>query len=98
MKSTKAQHRVVPLFYASVILLDSTVDISAAAMLDVAAKHFPDRTRIRVMAVGTDLLGNFVDNRKRTTQEPLRSYHVPCRAEHRVHQVAFSISCTVQVV
>ena len=52
----EAEHRIISLFDSPVIAFNPPVEVCAAAMLDFAAEHFPDRPWIRIVAVGGDLL------------------------------------------
>ena len=82
MKSTKAQHRIVPLFHSTMILLDAPVQVRAAAMLDVVAEHFLNRTRIRLVPITGYLSRNSISNGESAAKEALRCRHIPRRAEH----------------
>ena len=79
------------------ILLDTPVKISAAAMLDVVAEHFANRTRIRIAPIAGDLPRHSIYNGESTTEEALSSRHIPRRAEHRVDQVAVAINGAIEI-
>jgi hypothetical protein len=59
----------ISLFDSAVILLDSPVEVRVAAMRDLRAKYFPDRTWIRIVAVGGDLFRSFVDTGEGATKK-----------------------------
>jgi hypothetical protein len=90
-KRTKGQHRVISLFHATVILLDPSIQIGTAAMLDSRTKDFADRTRIRIVAIARHLTRNLSDSGDSTTKESLGSRHVAPLTEHRVDQIARTI-------
>src|SRR4051794_14319255 len=79
------------------ILLDPPVQVCAATMLYCGAQCFPNGPRIRIVAVTRHLPRAFLDNSESATEETLGRSHVPVRTEHRVHQVAISITGTIQV-
>jgi hypothetical protein len=68
-----------------VILLDPSIQIGAAAMLDLRTTDLADRTRIRIVAIAR-LARNRSDSGDSTTKESLGSRHVARLTEHRVDQ------------
>ncbi len=96
-KCTEAQHRVIPLFNPTMILLNAAVQISIAAMLGLGTKRFPDRTRVGIVPVGGDLSRSLVDNRESAAEESLGSVHVASGTQQRVDQIAFPIRGAVEI-
>jgi hypothetical protein len=97
VKRSKAQHRVVSLFDAAVILLDPSIQIGTAAMFDFRTKYLADGARIRIVAIACHLARNLSDSGDGPTKESLGTRHIARLAEHRVDQIALTIDGTVQV-
>ena len=51
----ESQHRIVSLLDAPVVSLNPPVQVSATAMLHLWTECFPDRSWIRIVAIGGDL-------------------------------------------
>src|SRR3982751_356888 len=68
-KVFKSQHRVVALFNAPMVLLNSIIFIAATPMLHSLSQHFGDGPRIRVVPVGGDLFGTASCDRLSTAEE-----------------------------
>src|SRR4030095_12338442 len=96
-ETTKTQHRVVSLFHAAVILLDPSIQVSAAAVFHFGTKDLADRARIRIVAITGYLGRNPPCNGHSATKEPLGCRHVARRTEHGVDEIAFTIDRTIQV-
>ena len=82
---------------SAVISLNSTIQVCAAAMLDLRAEHFLDGPRIAIVAVCSDLLRCCVHDGLSAAKESLGCIHVPGRAEHRIHEIAFAVNGPVQI-
>ena len=68
-QTSEPAHRVVALFDATMILLQSVVEIAVASMNDLTAKGLADCTRVGVMSVGCHPLWgvtNHIDGLRRS--------------------------------
>ena len=85
------------MFNAAVILLDPAVEIGIVTMFHVGAQDFPNRPWIPIMAVRGDLLRNFFCHGETFSEEALCGGHVPCRTQHRIHQMAIPIARSLEI-
>ena len=86
-KSSKTQHRVVPLLNPAVILLHPMVQVTILSVYDRLTQHLCDRPRISIMAIRGHPLRSTADDRCGTLEERLRRFHVSSLAEQRIKQV-----------
>lgn len=62
VKFPKPAHEIVALFDASVVLLQSIVEICVGPLQDISSKRLADRTRVGVMSIGRDSFGYITDS------------------------------------
>ena len=75
-------HRLVSTLDASVILLQSIVEIPAGAMFHLCTQRRPDRTGIAVVAIGGDPVGCDAGDHLGRLEECLRGGHVAVLADY----------------
>ena len=90
VNGSKTTHRIIPLFDASMILLQPIVFVGAGPVLDAAAQRRADRARVGAVPVRGDAVGDQAGGRLGGAEERLRGRHVPVLGEHGVDQVAMA--------
>jgi hypothetical protein len=73
---SKATHRVVALFDATVILLQPIIQICTRPMLDMAAHRLAYGSWIRAMPIGGNLIGSLPNHSNSLLEKPLGSFHI----------------------
>src|SRR3954454_16949730 len=96
-KVFKSQHRVVALFDAPMVLLDSIIFIAATPILHSLSQHFGDGPWIRVVPVRGHLFGTMSRDRLSTAEEALGHGHVPIGTQHRIDQLPFAVNRSIQI-
>jgi hypothetical protein len=96
-RALEPTHRLISTFDATVILLQSIVEVAAGAVLHAFTQCRPDRTRVAVVAIrGYPVRGNIGDGLG-GLEERLRSRHVTVLAEHHVDQRAAAVDGAIQI-
>jgi hypothetical protein len=85
------------LFDATVVLLQSIVEVLIAAMGDRVAECLAQSTRVGVMSIGRDLLWGMTNGSNRLPEKAPGRLYVSLLAQHGVHQVAISINVAIEV-
>ena len=75
-KVPASAHGVGALFDASVILLQTSIEIRVDPVLYVATSCFTDCSRIRCMTIGRDLIGSMANESNRLPEKPLSRIHI----------------------
>jgi hypothetical protein len=68
---SQATHRIVPLFDATIILLQPMIEIGTRSMLDIAAHCLAYGTRIGNVAISRHLIGNRANHSNCLLEKPL---------------------------
>lgn len=79
-------------------LLDPIVEVGIAAMHDLLAERFTDRSRIGVVAVGRDMFRHLPSHLQRSGEEPFGCVHIPMLTQHRIDEVAITIDGAVEIL
>ena len=93
----ESAHGLVSAFDATVILLQSVVEIAARAMAYVTAQFSSDRPRIAVVSVGRDAGRGDAGDCLGRAEERLGGGHVACLAQHHVYQHTGAIDGAIEV-
>ena len=96
-KRAEAQHRVIALLDAAMILLDSTILVGTTAMFYLRSQYLIDSARIGSVPVGGDLDRIFLNDGESTAEEALRGGHVSGGTEQGIDQIACAINSAVQI-
>jgi hypothetical protein len=73
---SKATHRIIPLFDATMILLQPMSEIFTRSMLDSAAHRLADGSRIGSMAISRHLIGNRANHSTRLLEKLLSCFPI----------------------
>ena len=96
-RALEPTHRLVSTFDATVILLQSIVEIAAGAMAHRLAQHRADRTGVAVVAIRGHPVRGDVGDRLGGSEERLGGGHVAVLAEHHIDQRAVAVNGAIQI-
>ena len=90
-------HGLVSTFDATVILLQSVVQVAAGAVLHAFTQLRPDRARVAVVAIRGHPVRDNIGDCLGGLEERLRSRHVTVLAEHHVDQRAVAVDGAIEI-
>jgi hypothetical protein len=90
-------HGIVPLFDASVILLQTIVEVLVRPMLDMIAHCLAYSSWIGTIPICRDRLWGMPNPSLRLLEKPLSCLHVPFLTQHGVNEMAIVIDRTIQI-
>jgi hypothetical protein len=90
-------HGLVSTFDATVILLQSVVQVAAGAVLHAFTQLRPDRPRVAVVAIRGHPVRDNIGDCLGGLEERLRSRHVTVLAEHHVDQRAVAVNGAIEI-
>jgi hypothetical protein len=96
-KASKPTHGVVPLFDASVVLLQPIVEIMVASMGNVLAEDLSDGTRVRTVSICGHSLWSIANSLESLAKKALGCIHISLLTEHGINQVAILINGSIQI-
>jgi hypothetical protein len=85
-------HRVVSLFDATVVLLQSIVEVGVTTMENIAPQRLSDRTGIGAMTICGHSLWRMTHRLECLLEKALRCIHIALLAHHRVNQIPVTIN------
>jgi hypothetical protein len=88
---------LVSTFDATVILLQSIVEVAAGAVLHAFTQLRPDRARVAVVAIRGHPVRDNIGDCLGGLEERLRSRHVTVLAEHHVDQRAVAVNGAIEI-
>jgi len=96
-EASKPTHGIVALLHATVVLLQSIVEILITSMENVIATDLADRTWVRTVPIRDHALWSMTDRLKGLLEKALGGVPISLLTEHRVNQIAILINGTIQV-
>jgi hypothetical protein len=90
-------HWLVSTFDATVILLQSIVEVAAGAVLYAFTQPRPDRTGIAIVAIRGHPVRDNISDGLGGLEECLRGVHVAVLAEHHIDQRAVAVDGAIQI-
>src|SRR5580693_10465874 len=90
-------HGLVSTFDATVILLQSIVEVAAGAVLHAFTQLRPDRARVAVVAIRGHPVRDNIGDGLGGLEERLGSRHVAVLAEHHVDQRTVSVNGAIEI-
>jgi hypothetical protein len=90
-------HGLVSTFDATVILLQSVVQVAAGAVLHAFTQLRPDRPRVAVVAIRGHPVRDNIGDCLGGLEERLRSRHVTVLAEHHVDQRTVAVNGAIEI-
>jgi hypothetical protein len=95
-KVPASAHRIVPLFDATMILLQPIIEILVRPMVDLASHRFTNGSRIRRMTISCGLFWHMANYSDCLLEELFCSAHISLLAQSRIDQIAVVINRPVE--
>jgi hypothetical protein len=95
--ASEPTHRIIALFDATMILLESVIEIRIGPVPDIFAKDLSDGTWVGIMPIRRYPLWSMTDCLKSLLEKSFGGIHVSLLAQHGVNEVAIPIDGSIEV-